>query len=80
MLLETGLDHVLARAKSENRAALIAYIPAGFPSHEGCKKVIAAFAAGVETDRRTFPEYAAVAGVLGVERAVAVAQADDERA
>ena len=44
--LETTLDHVLARAKSENRAALIAYIPAGFPSHEGCKKVIAAFAAG----------------------------------
>jgi tryptophan synthase alpha chain len=46
VLLDTGLDKVLARAKSENRAALIAYIPAGFPSHEGCKKVIAAFAAG----------------------------------
>ena len=44
--LDTPLDQVLARAKSENRAALIAYIPAGFPSHEGCKKVIAAFAAG----------------------------------
>jgi hypothetical protein len=34
-----------------------------------------AFAAGVETDRRTFPEHAAVAGILGVEGAVAVAQA-----
>ena len=44
--LDTPLDQVLARAKKENRAALIAYIPAGFPSHEGCKKVIAAFAAG----------------------------------
>jgi tryptophan synthase alpha chain len=46
MALDTPLDKVLAKAKSENRAALIAYIPAGFPSHEGCKKVIAAFAAG----------------------------------
>lgn len=46
VLLDTPLDRVLARAKSENRAALIAYIPAGFPSHEGCKKVIAAFVAG----------------------------------
>jgi len=46
MALDTPLDRVLAKAKSENRAALIAYIPAGFPSHEGCKKVIAAFAEG----------------------------------
>ena len=44
MSLDTPLDRVMAKAKSENRAALIAYIPAGFPSHEGCKKVIAAFA------------------------------------
>ncbi len=46
MALSTPLDQVLAKAKSENRAALIAYIPAGFPSIEGCKKVIAAFARG----------------------------------
>ena len=46
MVLDTPLDRVLAKAKNENRAALIAYIPAGFPSHEGCKKVIAAFAEG----------------------------------
>ncbi|MSZ09645.1 MAG: tryptophan synthase subunit alpha, partial [Actinobacteria bacterium] len=46
MSLDTPLDRALAKAKSENRAALIAYIPAGFPSHEGCKKVIAAFAEG----------------------------------
>lgn len=46
MALDTPLDRALAKAKRENRAALIAYIPAGFPTHEGCKKVIAAFAEG----------------------------------
>src|ERR1019366_934224 len=39
-----------------------------------------AFAAVVKADRGAFPEHAAVAGVLGVELAVAVAQADHEGA
>lgn len=56
MSLDTPLDRALAKAKSENRAALIAYIPAGFPSHEGCKKVIAAFAeSGVDAIEIGFP-------------------------
>lgn len=36
----TTLEHVLERARSENRAALIGYIPAGFPTIEGCKAAI----------------------------------------
>ena len=36
----TDLDSVLAKCRAENRAALIAYIPAGFPSKQGCHKVI----------------------------------------
>ena len=37
---QTSLEQVLSKAKSENRAALIGYIPAGFPSIEGCKAAI----------------------------------------
>lgn len=36
----TSLDHVLERARREKRAALIGYIPAGFPTIEGCKAAI----------------------------------------
>ena len=36
----TTLEQVLSKAKSENRAALIGYIPAGFPSISGCKAAI----------------------------------------
>jgi tryptophan synthase alpha chain len=42
----TALDELFVRVRSENRAALIAYIPAGFPSQAGCHKVIEAFIAG----------------------------------
>ena len=42
----TALDQLFAKVRAENRAALIAYIPAGFPSQEGCHRVIAAFIAG----------------------------------
>lgn len=35
-----------ARARAENRKALVGYLPAGFPSHDGC---IAAIAAMVES-------------------------------
>lgn len=37
---QTTLEQVLLRAKNENRAALIGYIPAGFPTIEGCKAAI----------------------------------------
>ena len=36
----TQLDQVMAKVRQENRAALIAYIPAGFPSQVGCAKAI----------------------------------------
>ena len=42
----TALDELFVKVRTENRAALIAYIPAGFPSQSGCHKVIAAFIAG----------------------------------
>jgi tryptophan synthase alpha chain len=42
----TALDELFIKVRSENRAALIAYIPAGFPSQSDCHKVIAAFIAG----------------------------------
>lgn len=54
--MPTSLEEVLARAKNENRSALIAYIPAGFPSYEGCKKVITVLQeAGVDAVEIGFP-------------------------
>lgn len=44
--MTTPLDDVMTKVRSENRAALIAYVPAGFPSIDGCKKVIDAFIRG----------------------------------
>lgn len=40
------LPKVFARAKEENRAALIGYFPAGFPTIEESKSIIAAMIAG----------------------------------
>ena len=52
----TQLDLVMAKVRAENRAALIAYIPAGFPSQEGCAKAIHALAvAGVDAIEIGFP-------------------------
>jgi tryptophan synthase alpha chain len=52
----TQLDEVMAKVRSENRAALIAYIPAGFPSKDGCTKAIKALAAaGVDAIEIGFP-------------------------
>ena len=52
----TALDSVLVKCRSENRAALIAYIPAGFPSKQGCHKVIQVLAdAGVDAIEIGFP-------------------------
>jgi len=42
----TALDQLFVKVRAENRAALIAYIPAGFPSQAGCHRVIAAYIAG----------------------------------
>lgn len=44
--MATPLDDLFVKVRAENRAALIAYIPAGFPTIEGCKKVIQAFIEG----------------------------------
>jgi tryptophan synthase alpha chain len=52
----TQLDSVMAKVRAENRAALIAYIPAGFPSQTGCAKAIQALAAaGVDAIEIGFP-------------------------
>ena len=52
----TQLDAVMAQVRAENRAALIAYIPAGFPSQAGCAKAIQALAAaGVDAIEIGFP-------------------------
>jgi len=52
----TALDSVLEKCRAENRAALIAYIPAGFPSRQGCLKVIQTLVdAGVDAIEIGFP-------------------------
>jgi tryptophan synthase alpha chain len=52
----TQLDSVMAKVRAENRAALIAYIPAGFPSQAGCARAIQALAdAGVDAIEIGFP-------------------------
>lgn len=44
-----GMDDVFARARAEGRAALIGYLPAGFPTVDGSVRLIAAMAdAGVD--------------------------------
>lgn len=54
--MTTALDDLFVKVRAENRAALIAYIPAGFPSIEGCKKVIKAFVdGGVDAIEIGFP-------------------------
>ena len=54
--MTTPLAQLFEKTKSENRAALIAYIPAGYPTEEGCKAVIDAFAdAGVDAIEIGFP-------------------------
>mgnify|MGYP006165041667 CR=1 FL=1 len=54
--MSTALDLVFEKTRAENRAALIAYIPAGFPSQAGCAKAIQALAAaGVDAIEIGFP-------------------------
>ena len=54
--MSSRLDELFVTVQAENRAALIAYIPAGFPSKAGCTKVIQALAAaGVDAIEIGFP-------------------------
>lgn len=54
--MTTPLDDLFVKVRAENRAALIAYIPAGFPSQAGCKKIIKAFVdGGVDAIEIGFP-------------------------
>ena len=47
--MSTTLEELFVQVRAENRAALIAYIPAGFPSKDGCTKAIKTLvAAGVD--------------------------------
>lgn len=54
--MSTPLDNLFVKVRAENRAALIAYIPAGFPSKSGCEKAIQVLAdAGVDAIEIGFP-------------------------
>jgi tryptophan synthase alpha chain len=54
--VSTALDLVFEKTRSENRAALISYIPAGFPSKSGCENAIRALAeAGVDAIEIGYP-------------------------
>ncbi len=54
--MSTTLEELFLKVRAENRAALIAYIPAGFPSKDGCTKAIKALvAAGVDAIEIGFP-------------------------
>ncbi|KGA19428.1 hypothetical protein GM50_5350 [freshwater metagenome] len=56
MTTNTPLDQLFVKTRAENRAALIAYIPAGFPSQAGCHKVIETLAkAGVDAIEIGYP-------------------------
>lgn len=54
--MTTPLESMFASVRAEKRAALIAYIPAGFPTIEGCHQVIQAFIdGGVDAIEIGFP-------------------------
>ena len=54
--MSTPLDLVFEKVRAENRAALIAYIPAGFPSQSGCARAIQTLAdAGVDAIEIGYP-------------------------
>ena len=42
----TGLDEVLAAARAEGRAALVGYLPAGYPSVQGAVDAMVAMVRG----------------------------------
>jgi tryptophan synthase alpha chain len=54
--MTTPLEKMFVLANKEARAALIAYLPAGFPSPQGCKNAIAVLAeAGVDAVEIGYP-------------------------
>jgi len=54
--VSTTLEELFVKVRTENRAALIAYIPAGFPSKDGCTRAIETLvAAGVDAIEIGFP-------------------------
>ena len=54
--MSTPLEQLFEKTRAENRAALIAYIPAGFPTIEGCHRIIQAFVdGGVDAIEIGFP-------------------------
>lgn len=54
--MATALDELFVKLRKENRAALIAYLPAGFPSAQECKDAIATLhSAGVDAIEIGFP-------------------------
>ena len=54
--MSTSLEELFIKVRSENRAALIAYLPAGFPTLQKCKDAIATLAtAGVDAVEIGFP-------------------------
>ena len=56
MSANTALYQLFVKTRAENRAALIAYIPAGFPTQAGCHKVIETLAkAGVDAIEIGYP-------------------------
>ena len=44
--MATPLDTLFSKARAENRAVLIGYLPAGFPTQEGCIAALTAMIAG----------------------------------
>lgn len=54
--MTTPLDQLFVKTRSEGRAALIAYIPAGFPTIKDCHRVVQAFIdGGVDAIEIGFP-------------------------
>jgi tryptophan synthase alpha chain len=54
--MPTPLDDLFVKVRAENRAALIGYIPAGFPTVEGCTEAIhALIEGGVDAIEIGFP-------------------------
>jgi tryptophan synthase alpha chain len=54
--MATALESMFAKVRAENRAALIAYLPAGFPSPVGSRKALEVLAkAGIDAVEIGFP-------------------------
>ena len=54
--MSTPLDELFARVRRENRAALIGYLPAGFPTQQGCIDALTAMVhGGVDAIEIGFP-------------------------